>query len=449
MHAARRTGSVALLAAVVGLSCGLAPGGAAGASDLAIATTTGTATLAAGLPNAAHPYSDPVWSPLRTPARVSCVLSNCPGPYHGYWAIDFISQHRGEPYDPLYAAGAGIFHIGGVIGKDDCSTQAVAHGGTWVWIDHGAGRTTQYAHLNRVMAREGQLVTPATQIGEVGHNGNAAPCQVNYLHMEYHTLGYTGPKVAPGIMMACTRAGRVSMPSQGLDKAYPAWNSVLPVVHNTGPLTPAATNTCMPATWASTPARPVVTARGGPASATVSWGVVPAGVGSTVVTIQQWHPSKGSYGNPVYRTVTGRASSTRFTGLLNGRPYRWRTTTHNSSGNSAWSSYVTAVPSAVPSAPRAPRALSTTRDSIRYAWWLPASNGAPITRFVVARRCLVSGAWTGWVKTNVAAHAGTSWNLHYSWTGLPHGRTCNVMVQAVNSAGSGPWSTYSRATTLR
>ena len=65
---------------------------------------------AASPPSAAHPFSDPIYSPFRTPVRVSCVRTNCPGPYHGYWAIDFIDLDS-STFDPLYAAGAGIFHI--------------------------------------------------------------------------------------------------------------------------------------------------------------------------------------------------------------------------------------------------------------------------------------------------------------------------------------------------
>lgn len=445
MPAARRIGVLVAMAAVLGMWSGLAP-----TVTTSAAVTTSTAAVAgASSPSPAHPFSDPVWSPLRSPTWTSCVLDNCPGPYHGHWAMDFISQHRGEPYDPLYAVGAGIFHIGGVLGKDTCST-TTASSGTWVWIDHGGGRSTRYTHLYRVLATEGQLVTPATQIGEVGHNGNRAPCEVNYLHMEYRALGNTGPMIAPRSMFACSRAGLISLPSQGLGRSYATWNDVRidpRTLH--GPVTPATTNACLPASWTSTPARPVVTARRGAGSVTASWGAIPASVGHTIVTIEQWHPSLSVYGRPEYRAVARTASSTRFTGLLNGRPYRVRASTHNSAGYSAWSPYVTVVPATVPSAPRAPRALSTLRNSIRYAWWLPADNGRPISHFVAARRCLVGGTWTGWTKTNVTGRVAGSWNLHYNWLGMPSGRTCQVMVQAVNSVGAGHWSRISQATTLR
>jgi hypothetical protein len=71
---------------------------------------------------------------------------------------------------------------------------------------------------------------------------------------------------------------------------------------------------------------------------------VPAGVNHTLVTIDQWWPSQGKYGTPKYRVVQGRASSTKFTGLVKGRPYRLRATTHNGAGYSAWTAYVRVTP---------------------------------------------------------------------------------------------------------
>lgn len=445
---------IALLA-TLGLSLSLISpvDGALRTGAPAVAATTATATTlatAADAPNPAHPFSDPIWSPLRTPARTSCVYNNCPGPYHGHWAIDFIDTDH-STFDPIYAAGAGILHIGAVIGKDTCSSGR-ANSGSWVWIDHGGGRNTRYTHLYSVLAKEGQLVTPATMIGRMGHNGNRAPCTTNYLHMETHANGQYGPFVAPGAMFACTSNGRISMPSQGLGRSYSSWNDV-PISQSSlhGPLTPAATNSCLAASrGAATPNRPTVSYRRGSSSATIGWGVVPTNVNRTIVTIETWHPSLGRYGSLVYRTVAKTASSTRFTGLLNGRPYRLRATTHNGAGYSAWSAYVRVVPGAVPSRPRAPRLLSTSRDTIRYAWWLPNDNGRAITRHVVARRCVVGAAWTQWAKTNVPApRPGRSWTLNYNWRGLSRGRTCQVMVQAVNSVGAGGWSAVSRATTLR
>ena len=335
------------------MACVLVAGAAAAAPVVTAADvpviTVAPAISAAGPPSAAHPYSDPIWSPLRTPARVNCVRTNCPGPYHGFWAIDFIDTDN-STFDPIFAAGAGIFHVGAVMGKDTCSPTGRANSGTWVWIDHGGSRTTMYTHLYQVLAREGQLVTPATMIGRMGHNGNRAPCRANYLHMEYRVGGVTGTRVPPGIMLACVGSGRVSMPSQGLGTSYAQWDLV-PTNQNprTGRkpnvFTPLSTNACLASSrGAATPVRPIVTGRRGAASATISWGVVPAGVDHTLVTIDRWLPSLRRWSKPISRTVAGRASTTRFTGLLSGKLYRLRATSHNGAGYSAWSAYVRVTP---------------------------------------------------------------------------------------------------------
>jgi hypothetical protein len=131
---------------------------------------------------------------------------------------------------------------------------------------------------------------------------------------------------------------------------YRAWNSV-PTNHDpkrgTKPniFTPRATNACLAtSSRVVTPARPSISARRGVRSATIKWGTVPAGVNHSLVTIVQWHPTLHAYGTPVYRTIAGRGSTTKFTGLVGGRPYRFRVASHNGSGYSAWSASVKVIP---------------------------------------------------------------------------------------------------------
>ena len=65
-------------------------------------------------------FGIPVWSPLHVPARVNCVRTNCPGPYHGDWAIDFVNTDR-STRDPLYAVAPGIVHIEARTGNNTCA----------------------------------------------------------------------------------------------------------------------------------------------------------------------------------------------------------------------------------------------------------------------------------------------------------------------------------------
>jgi len=74
-------------------------GGLAGRGDLRrISGRAAPATPSAQAARRAS-YSAPEWLPLRSPARVGFVQTNCSGPYHGYWAIDFLDHERrtGDP----------------------------------------------------------------------------------------------------------------------------------------------------------------------------------------------------------------------------------------------------------------------------------------------------------------------------------------------------------------
>lgn len=58
--------------------------------------------------------------------------------------------------------------------------------GNYVDVDHGAGLTSRYAHLSRVLCRVGQYVERGNVIGEVGATGNA---RGYHLHFEIHVNG--------------------------------------------------------------------------------------------------------------------------------------------------------------------------------------------------------------------------------------------------------------------
>jgi hypothetical protein len=386
--------------------------------------------------SASHPYGDPVWLPLRSATSVGCANVGCDNATsaHGYWAIDFLGQ-RGQG---VYAAGAGIAHVGANIGG--CGQKQTE--GRWIWIDHGAGVVSRYHHLNVISIQEGQLVTPATKVGELGNSGDIS-CTNNYVHFEIRHNGLKGTRVDPGQLYACTSKGRVQLPAIWGAKS---WDDK--IVHpKPRRLTPAASSTCITSTWTGSPGVPVATARPGNSSATLSWPTPPAGTNAVSVLIQTYHPSSGSYGSSAWRRISGAPTSSTVTGLSNGRTYRMMAAFHNNGGWSKYSSRSKVIPGtsalpapAPPAAPRAPLFLTWPRvDYLHYGWTIPASNGSALTRYTTEHRCRTgTAAFKAWNRRS------RSTERHYANLGnVAAFTTCEVKVRAENAKGAGPWSVTS------
>ncbi len=287
-------------------------------------------------PNPKHPYSNPVWSPVRESAKITCVRTNCRKSngdlFHGYWAIEFIGR-RGAP---VHAAGAGVFHVGARYASCSSTPGKMAEG-TWGWVDHGGGLVSRYHHLDRLTAREGQLVTPATMIGRMGHWGDMPPCTTDYLHYEVRYGGVKGTRIDPKSLRACTASGAVRMPqvfgATSFDHLVRGRN-----------WTPPATSSCVTALWNRTPAAPRLTVTPRSARAGLSWGRPPKGTTGVRVSYEVWSPSQRRYGLPRYTTFSGSRTGGTLGPLTNGRTYRVKVAFRNAYGFSAWSTARTVVP---------------------------------------------------------------------------------------------------------
>jgi murein DD-endopeptidase MepM/ murein hydrolase activator NlpD len=300
-------------------------GSAVGAVSTALPAVVTAAAASSTVGDPAHPYSDPVWFPLRKPAKVGCVYSNCPGPYHGYWAI----LYAGNLDDPIYPAGAGVFHVGTINPVCPTGTTSSGAAGTWVWIDHGPAGATIYEHLNRVLAREGQLVTPATEIGTMGHSGEAAPCHTNYVHVEWRAQRLGGTRLPIPSLYACLSGGPQTFPAA---LGYSSWNSI----PNLQVTTPALNDGCMPAAWNQTPNQPYFNVIRGPKQLTIYASARPAGTERWRVRVEMYHPSLKKYGMPTYYDHLPTTASTRLVNLSSGYNYRVPISFHNASGWSRW-----------------------------------------------------------------------------------------------------------------
>ncbi|MBT8491417.1 MAG: M23 family metallopeptidase [Deltaproteobacteria bacterium] len=101
--------------------------------------------------------------------------------------IDF----HGKRGHPVYAAGPGVV------------TRARRNGGYGrvVYIDHGLGLETRYAHLHRIHVEEGDFVPAGTLVGRIGSTGRSTG---PHLHFEVRR---NGRAINPDLAMDVTLFG--------------------------------------------------------------------------------------------------------------------------------------------------------------------------------------------------------------------------------------------------
>lgn len=86
------------------------------------------------------------------------------------------TDFRADPGTPVLAAGDGIVVFAGRQGGY----------GNIIYVDHGGGVVTRYAHLQKIQAAKGDIVAAGRQIGAVGRTGRATGY---HLHFEIRLDG--------------------------------------------------------------------------------------------------------------------------------------------------------------------------------------------------------------------------------------------------------------------
>ena len=189
-----------------------------GHATAAPAALARAAVVATAAPTASHPFSDPLWLPLRDPARISCadqLHAAAPTTATGRST----SSARRATGSTRPARGRLARRTTSTPG---CKTSATdIEAGTWVWVDHGGGRITKYNHLDSIVAREDQRVTPQTIIGRMGHSGDVLPCTTNYLHFEVVRAGSRVCGSTPARCSSVLRQARIRMPDA---RGVASWN---------------------------------------------------------------------------------------------------------------------------------------------------------------------------------------------------------------------------------
>ena len=423
---------------------------------------------------AAHPFSHPVFHPLRTPSRIGCVNTNCPDHpdghggtgWHKYWAIDYYYPHDLPDNPPkvgdgVFAAGAGRFHVGGRVPRDQTDANGCFPAGSkvtpgnWVWIDHGGGVVSRYHHLHRIDLdfKEGDLVTPHDQIGTMGVSGRAGDgCRkenaVVYLHFEvrknasYTSTGLSGIRINPGNMFACNFDGTRAVYPRDLAPPGKTWTNWDHVVYQTP--APGSHSRCIPAI-PSTAHRPASRVTFGDRSARVTWpdaDIARPAVGSLVMSVERYYTTIG-YNRRVFVTLPASGNSTTYP-LENGVQYRITLAYRNAAGYSAWGPAHVGIPAGRPFAPGYRRpGISSGPHSVRVYWSHSKANGTPVTGYIVGfrRKGSTWGPWEYYRINNMTT-------LSYGWAGLPSRRLFEAKVRATSLVGASNWSkTYQIATT--
>lgn len=378
---------------------------------------------------ASHPYSDPVWFPLRAPATIGCAKSGCgTSSDHGYDAIDWLGQQG----DPVYAAGAGVAHVGGSSGA--CSGSGEVDGGRWVWVDHGGGVVSRYHHLDSIAIEDGELVTPAVRLGGLGHSGDVPPCTTNYLHFEVRHGGVNGERVDLGPLRGCGANGLVQLPQAF---GFSSWNA--PGLHPARRLTtPRLDSSCVTPDWATTSDSPAP--RLGRSDGAVHVAVdVPGGADEWVVHLEIWRPSLDTWRTLTVTRVPAGTTSTVFRDEVeNGRRYRVQAAVHQGRGWSRWS-----APQEVLGTPASPalrylqwKKQKSKKSYLHYGWERPEELGSPVTGYTVQRRCgAKAGSLGGWKSSDAGART-----AYLNLRGLQKAKVCEVRIRAKNAVGAGDWS---------
>ena len=183
-----------------------------------------------------------------------------------------------------------------------------------------------------------------------------------------------------------------------------------------------------------------------PGDTKVTLGWQPAHVDGTPVTGYEAEISPAPSGGSPLQQLGPSATSTTFTGLVNGTTYTFRVMASNAQGPGPWSVGVTTIPFGKPMTMPAPAATgaavpnpATTR-AITVTWQAAQDNGNAVTAYTVYeyQSSSSSGPWT--LNSKISVPSGTS---QQSFTVSNNGTWYEYTVTATNAAGESAQSPQS------
>ena len=367
--------------------------------------------------NSSGQFSRPIWFPLREPAAIGCVQTNCyRSPTHSYEAVDLFGSFG----DPVHAAGAGTVYID--VANVKCTE---SNKGGRLWIDHGGGEVTRYRHLGKITVRDGQSVTPDTKIGEMGRGGSQ--CNAEYLHYERRANGPLSERVYMGDLYACVNGSRRTYPQ---DAGLSVWNDADPYSSRT--FLRSEGTSCATTSPRSGPVQNVAAAKRGERAATISW-TLPAQsqhVREYRISYEMMRPRAGNWARPKFITVPVGETSFTLRNLTKKRRYRTSVAAIDGAGANQWvtsNEFMTADP---PSKPRLVKSTYGKRKSY-VKWNRPKSNGGTKLRYFEV--ALVKAKNTDeprWKRVKPSSR-------DYEWRKLRKRGNYVMLVRAANDAGAG------------
>jgi len=145
-----------------------------------------------------------------------------------YYAIDFNLAANSE----VSAAASGTAHL---------VSEANSGGyGNLVWIDHGGGVVSLYAHLNSFSVSDGQTVSQGQVVGLSGSTGLSTGAHLHFVIRSGATTWYNGTSFAPEPMSGYTGFGNYGLhgPPTCSNTVSPQYTSSPPAVVGGGPGAP-------------------------------------------------------------------------------------------------------------------------------------------------------------------------------------------------------------------
>ena len=199
-------------------------------------------------------------------------------------------------------------------------------------------------------------------------------------------------------------------------------------------------------TAVTTPDAPTAVS-GSAASATsvsLSWTAPSSNGGASITDYTiQYSSNSGSTWSTWSHTASTSTSQT-VTGLSQGTSYIFRVAAVNSVGTGSYSSNSSSVTTwGVPGAPTSVSGSSTVNNQVALSWTAPASNGGTsITDYVIQYSSNSGSTWTTFAD-------GTSTSTSATVTGLTSNTSYIFKVAAVNSVGTGSYSSNSSSVLVR